>query len=406
MKTYLVGGAVRDQLLGLAVKEHDWVVVGSTVDDMLNENYQQVGKDFPVFLHPQSKEEYALARTERKQGTGHTGFAVHASPDVTLEQDLQRRDLTINAIAQDESGRLIDPCNGLTDINQRTLRHISDAFIEDPLRVLRVARFHAKLAHLGFRIAEPTMALMKEISRSGELNTLSPERVWREIHKGLSEASPQIFIQTLYQSNAMEYLLPELNNCFHNHDNMLDVSSSIGQRTLKALEYAAQHHFNTEIRWAITLHAIDHSNRPKNLVAKVISQKPKQGDVIAAVGERLRVPKDYSDLARLAAYYIDFAIQAKASKPNVVVTLLDLCDAWRKPERFNWFLQSCEALISTSPQQSHQNLGSIAFLRTAYSLCAKVSGKEFLDAGISGAAVGESIHSARKVCVAELKQQF
>ncbi|MFB1001279.1 MAG: multifunctional CCA tRNA nucleotidyl transferase/2'3'-cyclic phosphodiesterase/2'nucleotidase/phosphatase, partial [Pseudomonadales bacterium] len=190
MKTYLVGGAVRDQLLGINVIERDWVVVGATVKEMLDQDYQQVGKDFPVFLHPTTKEEHALARTERKDGRGHTGFQIYASPEVTLDQDLTRRDLTINAIAKDESGRLIDPCNGLADINNRILRHISTAFTEDPLRVLRVARFHAKLLHLGFTIADETMALMKEISRSGELTELSPERIWQEFRRGLNETSP------------------------------------------------------------------------------------------------------------------------------------------------------------------------------------------------------------------------
>lgn len=406
MKTYLVGGAVRDHLLGLAVKERDWVVVGATVDDMLAQNFQQVGKDFPVFLHPETKEEYALARTERKQGSGYTGFAIHASPDVTLEQDLNRRDLTINAIAQDDAGRLIDPCNGLADINNRLLRHISDAFIEDPLRVLRVARFHAKLAHLGFQIAAPTLALMQQICASGELNTLSPERIWTEIHKGLSENSPHTFILTLYQSGAMEHVLPELNNCFHNQDNMLAVSASIGDRTLAALKYAAQHQFSTLIRWAVVLHAIDQSNRPKNLAAKVITEKAEHADVVKRVGQRLRTPNDHTELAQLTAYYIDFAISARTAKPDLIISLLDVCDAWRRPERFYAFLQSCEALISTSPEQSHQNLGAIALLRTAYTQCAKINGKEFLAAGISGEAIGDSIRNARKVCVAELKQQF
>lgn len=406
IKTYLVGGAVRDQLLGIKVIERDWVVVGATAKAMLDQDFQQVGKDFPVFLHPESKEEYALARTERKDGSGHTGFKVHASTDVTLEQDLLRRDLTINAIAKDDAGRLIDPYNGLGDINQRLLRHVSDAFTEDPLRVLRVARFHAKLSHLGFTIADETLALMKDISRSGELKTLSPERVWQEFRKGLNETSPQAFIQTLYQCGALEELLPELNRCFHNNDNMLDVSSSIGIRTLTALEYAAKQHYAGEIRWAIVLHAIDSNSRPKNIIAKVISKKSGNDNAIKMISERLKVPNDYSELASLVAYYIEFAIQAKASKPDIIISLLDICDAWRRPDRFQAFLQSCEALISTSPERSHQNLGSIAFLRTAHERCKQVDAKEFIEAGISGEAIGDSIRNARKVCIAELKQQF
>lgn len=406
MKTYLVGGAVRDQLLGLAVHDKDWVVVGATVEKMLELGFQQVGKDFPVFLHPDSKEEYALARTERKQGRGHTGFTIHASPEVTLEEDLLRRDLTINAIAQDPSGRLIDPCNGLADINQRTLRHISDAFSEDPLRVLRVARFHAKLSHLGFTIAPKTLKLMTAMCRAGELSTLSPERIWTECQKGLKETSPQTFIYSLYQCDALDYLLPEFSRRFHDIDNMLDVSNSIGKRTLSALAYAAQNQFSGEARWAITLHAIDSNNRPKNLLGKVITNRSLDNDKVKTIGDRLKVPNDYNDLARLTAYYLDFAIQAKTAKPDLIVNLLDICDAWRKPERFHAFLQTVEAIISTSPDQSHQNLGSIAMLRTAYTLCSQVNAKEFIAAGISGEAIGESIRNARKVLIAELKQQF
>ena len=406
IKTFLVGGAVRDQLLGIKVIERDWVVVGATVEDMLEQEFQQVGKDFPVFLHPQTKEEHALARTERKDGSGHTGFQVHASPDVTLEQDLLRRDLTINAIAKDESGRLIDPYNGLADINHRLLRHVSNAFIEDPLRVLRVARFHAKLLHLGFSIADETLALMKAISHSGELKTLSPERVWQEFSKGLNETSPQAFIQTLYQCDALEQLLPELNRCFHNSDNMLDVSSNIGKRTLSALEYAAKQNYSGEVRWAIVLHATDSNSRPKNIIAKVLRNKNNDDNAIHIISQRLRVPNDYSGLANLVAYYIDFAIHAKAAKPDIIISLLDVCDAWRRPDRFEGFLQTCEALISTSPERSHQNLGSIAFLRMAYELCKSINAKEFVAAGISGEAIGESVRNARKVCVAELKQQF
>lgn len=406
MKTYLVGGAVRDQLLGINVIERDWVVVGATVEDMLDLNFQQVGKDFPVFLHPETKEEHALARTERKDGRGHTGFQIYASPDVTLDQDLTRRDLTINAIAKDDSGRLIDPCNGLADINNRILRHISPAFTEDPLRVLRVARFHAKLLHLGFTIADETMSLMKEISRSGELTELSPERIWQEFRKGLNETSPQAFIKTLYQCDALEQLLPELNRCFHNSDNMLDVSSSIGKRTLLALEYAAQQNYSGEVRWAIVLHAIDSNGRPKNIMAKVLRTKSNNDNSVKTISKRLRVPNDYGDLAGLVAYYIEFAIQAKSAKPDIIISLLDACDAWRRPERFGDFLRTCEALISTSPERSHQNLGSIAFLRTAFELCNSIDAKEFVAAGIRGEAIGESVRNARKVCVAELKLQF
>lgn len=214
MQIYLVGGAVRDNLLGLPVTERDYVVVGSEAQTLLDLGYQPVGRDFPVFLHPQTKEEYALARIERKQGQGYTGFACYAAPDVTLEQDLLRRDLTINAIAQDQAGQLYDPYGGVNDLNDRVLRHISPAFSEDPLRVLRVARFAARFHHLGFSIAPETLALMRQLSRSGELNHLTPERVWKELEKVLTNRNPQIFFEILHDCEALSVLLPEVEALF------------------------------------------------------------------------------------------------------------------------------------------------------------------------------------------------
>ena len=214
MKTYLVGGAVRDKLLGISVKDRDWVVVGSTVEEMLAQDFQQVGKDFPVFLHPETNEEYALARTERKSGKGYTGFTVHADKSVSLEEDLQRRDLTINAIAEDESGNLIDPFNGQQDLEAKILRHVSSAFTEDPLRVLRVARFAARFHHLGFSIADETKVLMETMTGGGELSDLVSERVWTEIESALRESSPQIFIQILKHCEALAVILPEVNNLY------------------------------------------------------------------------------------------------------------------------------------------------------------------------------------------------
>ncbi|VAW65491.1 CCA tRNA nucleotidyltransferase, partial [hydrothermal vent metagenome] len=214
MKTYLVGGAVRDKLLNYPVIERDWLVVGGSVEQMLELGYQQVGKDFPVFLHPQTKDEHALARTERNSAPGYKGFEVHASPDVTIEEDLIRRDLTINAIAEDEQGQLIDPYNGLGDIKSKILRHVSPAFSEDPVRILRVARFAARYSHLGFKVAEQTMQLMQHMVAAGEVDALVPERVWQELHKALGERHPEVFIEILRECNALKVILPEIDALF------------------------------------------------------------------------------------------------------------------------------------------------------------------------------------------------
>ncbi|MGL5697276.1 MAG: multifunctional CCA addition/repair protein, partial [Plesiomonas shigelloides] len=255
MQTYLVGGAVRDQLLGLNVTERDWVVVGATPEQLLAQGYQQVGRDFPVFLHPRTHEEYALARTERKQGQGYTGFVCHAAPDVTLEQDLLRRDLTINAIAQAEDGSLTDPYGGQQDLRDRWLRHVSPAFSEDPLRVLRVARFAARFAHLGFRVAPETLALMQQISTSGELTHLTAERVWKETEKALNSAAPDVYFAVLRACGALTVLFPELDNLFGvPAPEKWHPEIDSGIHTLMALQQAAQRAYGPEVRFAVLCH--------------------------------------------------------------------------------------------------------------------------------------------------------
>jgi len=410
METYLVGGAVRDQLLGLSVVERDWVVVGAQAETLLAQNYRQVGKDFPVFLHPDSGEEYALARTEKKRGAGHTGFSVCASPDVSLEQDLARRDLTINAIAQSGDGHLIDPYNGLADIAERRLRHVSDAFIEDPLRVLRVARFQAKLQHLGFSIADETLALMRTLSESGELLQLSAERIWREFDKALNETSPAAFIETLHRCGALQCLLPELDRRFHHSDNLPATEEKIGPRTLAALRVAALRNYSDETRWAIVLHSVDGEQRVKNLNAKVIDKRPTKGNLIDCIGQRVKAPKKNQRLAQLVNHHIDFCLRATRIKPDAIVDLLDRCDAWRRAEQFEQLLQVAEALIATAPvaQSPAQTLAeqSIALLRTAQRVCSGIGGEEFIAHGVPPQAIGESIRNARKVQIAKLQKQF
>lgn len=404
MKIYLVGGAVRDELLGLPVRERDWVVVGANADTLLGQGYTAIGKHFPVFLHPETHEEYALARTERKSGSGHQGFVVHADPSVTLEQDLQRRDLTINAIAQRSDGALIDPCGGLKDLKQRKLRHIGPAFSEDPLRILRVARFAAKLAHLGFRIADETLQLMKAMSQGGELATLSPERIWTETEKALCEASPQDFLRSLYHCEALAALAPELNQQLHRQELFDRVETNIGKRIFAALEYAAKHDHSAESRFGIALHAVDTAEKPRNLALKSLPGKDTKNPSINAICARMKAPNRFREMAELANRYFNFVLTADSAKPDAILDLFERCDAWRRAERFEQFLQCCEALASTGDPQ--QPSAALPFLRTAFKRAQSVSAEEFVAAGIEGAAIGESLRNARKTVIASVKQQF
>jgi tRNA nucleotidyltransferase (CCA-adding enzyme) len=344
MKIYQVGGAVRDKLLGLPVKDRDWVVVGATPDAMLDLGYQQVGRDFPVFLHPHSKEEYALARTERKSGKGYTGFVVHASPEVTLEQDLLRRDLTINAIAMADDGTLVDPYQGLADIDARLLRHVSPAFAEDPLRVLRVARFAARFHHLGFRVAPETLQLMQDIAATGELQQLVPERVWQEWHGALQTKSPQVFFSVLRDSHALGILFPELARLFgvpqpaHFHPEI-----DTGVHTLMVLEQAAQLSPDPLVRFAALVHDLGKGSTPPALWPAHKGHEEEGAALIDALSLRLRIPNDYRDLGKLVSLYHTRCHKAPGHDADALLVTLEKTDALRRSERFELFLLACEA---------------------------------------------------------------
>lgn len=344
MKIYQVGGAVRDKLLGLPVKDRDWVVVGATPDAMLDLGYQQVGRDFPVFLHPHSKEEYALARTERKSGKGYTGFVVHASPEVTLEQDLLRRDLTINAIAMADDGTLVDPYQGLADIAARLLRHVSPAFAEDPLRVLRVARFAARFHHLGFRVAPETLQLMQDIAATGELQQLVPERVWQEWHGALQTKSPQVFFSVLRDSHALGILFPELARLFgvpqpaHFHPEI-----DTGVHTLMVLEQAAQLSPDPLVRFAALVHDLGKGSTPPALWPAHKGHEEEGAALIDALSLRLRIPNDYRDLGKLVSLYHTRCHKAPGHGADALLVTLEKTDALRRSERFELFLLACEA---------------------------------------------------------------
>jgi tRNA nucleotidyltransferase (CCA-adding enzyme) len=338
-KIYRVGGAVRDRLLGLNVQDHDWVVVGSTPEQMVEQGFQPVGKDFPVFLHPQTHEEYALARTERKTARGYLGFAVYAAPDVTLEQDLQRRDFTINAIAEDTDGKLFDPYNGISDLRAGILRHVSKAFSEDPVRILRAARFAARF---GFTIAPETLALMRDMVSNGEVDALVAERVWQELARGLMEKTPSRFFETLRNCGALAKILPEIDALFgvpqpEKHHPEIDC----GIHTMLVVDDAALHNYPLEVRFAALTHDLGKGSTPRNILPRHTGHELRSVDLLRAMCERLRVPADCRDLGLLAARYHGDVHRAKELRAETVFKLFQSADAWRRPERFSGLLQAC-----------------------------------------------------------------
>ena len=338
-KIYCVGGAVRDGLLGLPVQDRDWVVVGATPVQMEVLGYRPVGKDFPVFLHPDTQEEYALARTERKTALGYKGFAVYAAPDVTLEQDLSRRDFTVNAIAQAEDGSLIDPYNGIADLRAGILRHVSAAFSEDPVRILRAARF---VARFGFSIAPETLELMRVMVANGEVDALVAERVWQELARGLMQKTPSRFVTTLRDCDALEKILPEVNSLFGvpqppQHHPEIDC----GIHTMMVLDDAAKHGYALEVRFAALMHDLGKGNTPKHILPRHIGHEARSVDLLRALCERLRVPGECCQLGMLVARYHGDVHRAKELRPDTIVRLFHHCDAWRRPQRFMQILEAC-----------------------------------------------------------------
>ncbi|MDA1369836.1 MAG: multifunctional CCA addition/repair protein [Proteobacteria bacterium] len=344
METYLVGGAVRDNLLGLPVIDRDWVVVGATQEQMLSLGYLQVGKGFPVFLHPDSRQEYALARTERKTAPGHTGFEIDASQEVTLEQDLLRRDLTINAIAQGNDGSLIDPYNGVADLEMRVLRHVSPAFSEDPLRVLRVARFAARFAALGFTVAAETIDLMRSIVKAGELENLVEERVWQEIEKAMMTSSPADFIRVLRECGALEIILPEVAKLFGvPQPAKYHPEIDTGIHTLMCIEQASKLSRDPVVRYATLIHDVgkgvtDPSKWPSHVGHELLGLA-----LQASITTRLKVPNEYSQLAALVCQHHTKLHRVRQLKAKTLLGLLEALDAIRRPERLDKFLLACEA---------------------------------------------------------------
>jgi len=341
MQVYCVGGAVRDELLGLSIKDKDYVVVGSTAEQMVASGYKPVGKDFPVFLHPNTHEEYALARTERKTAAGYKGFAVHAASDVTLEQDLARRDLTINAIAKNADGTLFDPFNGIADIKAKTLRHVSDAFAEDPVRILRAARFAARFND--FTVAPETNALMQQMVQAGEVDALVPERVWQELSKGLMEAKPSRMFEVLRDCGALQKILPELDRLWGvpqppQHHPEIDT----GVHVMMVIDYAAKQNFSLPIRFAALMHDLGKGTTPADILPRHIGHEIRSVDLLKDVCKRLRVPNDCKELAHIVAKFHGKLHQASKMRADTLLEFLMDLDAIRQPARFADFLKACE----------------------------------------------------------------
>ena len=406
MKIYLVGGAVRDALLGLPVKDKDWVVVGATPQEMLDAGYQQVGHDFPVFLHPQTREEYALARTERKSGSGYTGFTCYAAPDVTLEEDLQRRDLTINALAQDDDGHIVDPYQGRRDLDNRLLRHVSPAFSEDPLRVLRVARFAARYAHLSFRIADETLALMRDMTAAGELEHLTPERVWKETESALTTRNPQVFFQVLRDCGALRVLFPEVDALFGvPAPAKWHPEIDTGIHTLMTLSMAAMLSPNVDVRFATLCHDLGKGLTPKALWPRHHGHGPAGVKLVEQLCQRLRVPNEIRDLAKLVAEFHDLIHTFPILQPKTIVKLFDSIDAWRKPQRVEQIALTSEADVRGRTGFEASDYPQGRWLREAWLVAQAVPTKEVVEAGFKGAEIREELTRRRIAAVANWKER-
>ncbi|MEW6313097.1 MAG: multifunctional CCA addition/repair protein [Pseudomonadota bacterium] len=402
MEIYSVGGAIRDELLGLPVKDRDYVVVGSTPEEMVGRGFRPVGKDFPVFLHPRTHEEYALARTERKVARGYRGFEIYAAPEVTLQEDLARRDLTINAIAKDADGNIIDPFGGVADLEEGVLRHVSPAFVEDPVRVLRVARFAARF---GFRIAPETLDLMRQMVHNGEVEALVAERVWQELARGLMEKKPSRMFYALRECAALARILPEIDALFGvpqppEHHPEIDT----GVHVMLVVDYAAARECSLAVRFAALTHDLGKAATPPAQWPKHPGHEASGTELLQDLCRRIRVPNDSRDLALLVARYHGDVHRALELDPAAIVAMLERADALRKPQRFEKLLQACACDFHGRPgfeqrpypQATHLWLA----LESAAAVNAAVIARHAVQAGADGAKIRERIHAARVRAVA------
>lgn len=403
MESFLVGGAIRDRLLGVPANARDWVVVGATPEALVAAGYTPVGRDFPVFLHPDTKEEYALARTERKSAPGYRGFVIHAAPDVTLEEDLARRDLTINAIAENTDGQLIDPFDGQADIRARVLRHVSPAFVEDPVRILRVARFAARFDAFGFRVADETLALMRAMCSNGEVDALVPERVWQETRTALATARPRRYFEVLRDCGALARVFPEVDRLFGipqppKHHPEIDT----GLHTMMVLDQATRLSNDPEVRFAALVHDLGKGTTPADILPKHHGHEGRGARLVRELGARLRIPNAFVDLGERVARYHLHCHRALELKPSTVIELFDAVDAFRRPERFAQYLIACEADARGRTGLEDRDYPQAAYLERALTAAQAVTAEPLLAQGIAGAKLGNALREARIAAVADV----
>ncbi len=406
MRSFRVGGAVRDALLGLPVNDTDWVVVGTTPEAMIAAGYLPVGKDFPVFLHPDTREEYALARTERKTGRGYHGFAFHAAPDVTLEQDLARRDLTINAIAQAEDGSLIDPHGGQQDLRRQVLRHVTEAFREDPVRILRVARFAARFHH--FSLAPETLELMRAMVAEGEVDHLVPERVWQELARGLMEDKPSRMLEVLRECGALARILPEVDRLWgvpQRADYHPEVDT--GVHNMMVLDMSARLAAPLPVRFACLTHDLGKGTTPEDVLPRHIGHEQRSAKLLQGLCNRLRVPNECRELADVVAREHGNIHRSGEFGAAAIVRLLERCDAFRKPQRFEQVLLACECdargRLGLEEQPYPQRARLLAALEAARAVDTATVAAQAREQGLSGEAIGERIQHARTQVVQDLQ---
>jgi len=403
MQTFLVGGAVRDAMLGLPVHERDWVVVGGTAEALEARGYRRVGKDFPVFLHPDTREEYALARTERKTGPGYHGFETRFTPDVTLEADLERRDLTINAMARADDGTLVDPYGGALDLEARRLRHVSPAFAEDPVRVLRVARFAARYARLGFTVAPETMTLMRSMAAAGEIDALVAERVWQETAKALAEPSPAVYFDVLRAAGALAIVFPELERLYGvPQPPRWHPEIDTGLHVMLVVGEAARLSTQPRVRFAALVHDLGKGTTPASEWPKHIGHEQRGVRLIQTLADRLRVPNDFRDLALAVARDHGNCHRALELRPGTVMDLLERCDALRRPERFHEFLTACEADFRGRTGFESLPYPQADYLRAALAAATSAALAPEERAGLDGAAIGARLRERRLEALAAL----
>lgn len=406
MKTYLVGGAVRDKLLGLPVKDHDWVVTGSTPDEMLAKGFTPVGKDFPVFLHPNTHEEYALARTERKTAAGYHGFQFHADSNITLEDDVQRRDLTINALAEDEDGKILDYVNGQADLEKRLLRHVSPAFAEDPVRILRIARFAARFAPLGFKVATSTMTLMRDMVKQGEVDALVAERVWQEMERALGEPSPDVFIEVLRECGALKVLFPEIDRLFgvpqpEEYHPEIDT----GIHTLMVLQQSCLLSDDPVVRFAALTHDLGKGTTPKKVLPHHYAHEERGYHLVKELCERYKIPNQYRQLAEITARYHTHCHRAFEIKPKTLLKTLNATDAFRKPERFEQFLLACTADSHGRPGYEDYDYKQAPFFSLMRKKAAEIDVQEIIKDGFEREKITEELYRRRLALIKHERKQ-